>query len=57
VVVEKYESLSAEGEKYGIVFTPTILVDDKVVAAGRGVSEKEIEKFVRHRFENREHPG
>ncbi len=41
-----YESLSDEGEKYGIMLTPTVIVGSRVVAAGRGVSEKEIEKSV-----------
>jgi hypothetical protein len=38
--------LSAEGEKFGIWLTPTIMVNDTVIAAGRGVPEKDIEKFV-----------
>jgi hypothetical protein len=44
--VETYESLSEEGKKQGIWLTPTIMVNEKVIAAGRGVSERDIEKFV-----------
>jgi hypothetical protein len=44
--VETYESLSEEGKKQGIWLTPTIMVNEKVVAAGRGVSERDIEKYV-----------
>jgi hypothetical protein len=46
VEVYIYESLSAEGEKYGIILTPTIIVNDKVMAAGRGTAETEIEKWI-----------
>jgi hypothetical protein len=51
VDVYTYESLSSEGEKYGIILTPTIIINDKVVAAGRGTAEKEIEKWVKKAFE------
>jgi hypothetical protein len=51
VEVYTYESLSSEGEKYGIILTPTIIVNDKVMAAGRGTAEKEIEKWVRKAIE------
>ena len=44
--VETYESLSAEGKRYGIWLTPTIMVDETVIAAGRGIPEKDIEKHV-----------
>jgi hypothetical protein len=51
VKVETYEALSAEGEKYGVFLTPTVIVEDKVIGAGRGISEKEIEKYVRQLLE------
>jgi hypothetical protein len=51
VEVRTYESLSAEGEKYGIWLTPTIIVNEKVIVAGRGIAEKEIEKHVRKALE------
>jgi protein-disulfide isomerase len=51
VEVFTFESLSSEGEKYGIILTPTIIINDKVVAAGRGTSEKELEKMVKKAFE------
>jgi hypothetical protein len=47
VKVETYESLSAEGKRYGIWLTPTIMVDETVIAAGRGIPEKDIEKYVK----------
>jgi hypothetical protein len=47
IEVKKYESLSAEGEKYSIILTPAIVINDKVVAAGRGTAEKDLERMVR----------
>jgi protein-disulfide isomerase len=47
IEVKKYESLSAEGEKYSIILTPAIVINDKVVAAERGTAEKDLERMVR----------
>ena len=49
--IETYEAMSTEGEKYGVFLTPTVMVGEKVVGAGRGISEKEIEKYVRYLLE------
>lgn len=49
--METYEALSAEGERYGVFLTPTVIVEEKVIGAGRGISEKEIEKYVRQLLE------
>jgi len=38
--------MSAEGEKYNIFLTPAIMVDDRVISSGKGISEKIIEKAV-----------
>jgi thiol-disulfide isomerase/thioredoxin len=51
VEVQKYESLSAEGEKYSIILTPAIVINDKVVAAGRGTAEKDLERMVRKAYD------
>jgi hypothetical protein len=53
VEVVVLESLSPEGERYGILFTPTVMVNNKVIAAGRGVSEKDIEKYVKKALEDK----
>jgi hypothetical protein len=50
VEVFTYESLSSEGEKCGIILTPTIIINDRVVAAGRGTAEKEIEKWIKKEY-------
>jgi protein-disulfide isomerase len=47
VEVKKYESLSPEGKKAGILLTPTVIINEKVVSAGRGLSEKDYEKLIR----------
>jgi thiol-disulfide isomerase/thioredoxin len=47
VEVYTYESLSSEGEKYNIILTPAIIINDKVVAAGRGIAEKDLERMVK----------
>ncbi len=52
--VKKYEAISPEGEKYGVLLTPTVIVGDKVVAAGRGISEKDLEKIIRKALEEKE---
>jgi protein-disulfide isomerase len=57
VKVEIHEALSAEGEKYGVLLTPTVIVNGKVIAAGAGFSEKGIEKYVRQHLEKPEAPA
>lgn len=46
VQVTKYDALSDEGDKYGILLTPSIVIDEKLVATGKVISEEEIEKYV-----------
>jgi len=47
VVVEKHSALSDEGDKYGILMTPTVVVDDVVVVVGKVPSEKKLEEIIR----------
>lgn len=51
--VKKYEAISPEGQKYGVLLTPTVIINEKVVAAGRGLSEKDIEKYIRKLIEEK----
>lgn len=51
VEVCTYESLSSEGEKYNIILTPAIIINDRVVAAGRGIAEKDLERMVKKAFD------
>ena len=46
VGVAKFDALSEEGDKYGIMSTPTLIVNDRVVAVGKLLSEEEIEKHI-----------
>jgi len=46
VEVAKFDALSQEGDKYGIMSTPTLVINDRVVAVGKLLSEEEIEKYI-----------
>jgi thiol-disulfide isomerase/thioredoxin len=55
-VAEKYpgkisvihlDALSEEGERYDIMMTPTIVINDKVVSFGKVPSEDDIEKMIK----------
>ena len=47
VTVEKYDVFSDEAEKYNIMMTPTIVVDDSTVEVGKVPSAEKLEKAVR----------
>ena len=47
VGVTHFDALSAEGDKYGILMTPTIVINDKVVSFGKVPSEDDIEKMIK----------
>ena len=47
VGVTHLNALSAEGEKYGILMTPTIVINDKVVSIGKVPTEDDIEKMIK----------
>ena len=47
VEVTKFDALSAEGDRYGILMTPTLVINDKVVSFGKVPSEDDIEKMIR----------
>lgn len=51
VEVAKLDALSEEGDRYGIMSTPTIVVNDKVVAIGKLVTEEELEKIINKEME------
>ena len=46
VEVSKLDAISEEGRKYNVFFTPTVILNDKIVAAGEVVSEGELEKAI-----------
>ena len=47
VEVAKFDALSEEGDKYGVLLTPTTVVNEKVVATGKVISEDELEKTIK----------
>ncbi len=51
VEVKKFPALSPEGEKYGILLTPTVMINEKVVAAGRVISEGELDRLIKKALE------
>ena len=46
VEVEKYDALSREGDKYSVMLTPTVVINEKVVSVGKLLSEAEFEKAI-----------
>jgi protein-disulfide isomerase len=50
VVVEKHGALSEEGDKYGIMMTPTVVVNDEIAVVGKVPSEKKLEEIIRSKM-------
>jgi DNA-binding transcriptional MerR regulator len=46
VVVRKFDALSSEAHRYGIIMTPTVIVDDEVVVSGRSLSGPRLEQLL-----------
>ena len=58
VVVSKHDILSEEARRYGVLMTPSIIINDEVVSIGKGLSEQKLRELIqRHlaaaRKENR----
>ena len=51
VEVAKFDAISEEGHKYGVMFTPTVVINDKPLAAGEVISEGELEKAIKKELE------
>jgi hypothetical protein len=51
VEVEKFDALSKEGDKYSVMLTPTIVINDSVISVGKLLTEAEIEKAIRKKIE------
>ena len=47
VEVHKHDLLSPEAEKLGIILTPTIMLNDKIISAGKALSEAKLEQLLR----------
>ena len=53
VEVAKYDAVSEEGRKHGVMFTPTVVINDKTVVSGQVVSEGELEKAIKDELEGK----
>lgn len=51
VEVSKLDAISDAGLKYNVMFTPTVVINDKIVSAGEVISESELEKAVKKEME------
>ena len=51
VEVTKFDAISEEGRKYGVMLTPTVVINDKVVASGKVISESELERAIKKELE------
>jgi protein-disulfide isomerase len=47
ISVAHYDALSEEGSKYGIMMTPTLVINGKVVSVGKVPTEQEIEEMLK----------
>ena len=47
----KFDAISEEGQKYNILFTPAVVVNDKLVASGEVISESDLEKAIQKEME------
>lgn len=46
IEVAKFDAMSPEGDKYCVMMTPTLVINDKVVSIGKVPSEDDIEKLI-----------
>lgn len=51
ISVTHYDALSQEGDRYGIMMTPTMVINDKVVSVGKVPSVDDIEKMIKKETE------
>jgi protein-disulfide isomerase len=51
VQVTKFSALSKEGDQYGIIITPTVVINDKVVSVGKVLSEEDLDKLIKKEME------
>jgi protein-disulfide isomerase len=51
VEVSKFDAISEEGQKYNVMFTPAVVVNEKVVASGEVISEGDLEKAIQKEME------
>jgi DNA-binding transcriptional MerR regulator len=50
VVVRKYDVLSQEAERHGVMMTPTVIVDGEVAASGKSLNANRLEQLLERRL-------
>jgi DNA-binding transcriptional MerR regulator len=53
VVVRKFDVLSSEADRHGVMMTPTVVVDGEVVASGKGLSANRLEQLLDRHLESK----
>jgi predicted thioredoxin/glutaredoxin len=51
VIVRKYDALSDEADRSGVMMTPTVIVDGEVVASGKSLSANRLEQLLERHLE------
>jgi DNA-binding transcriptional MerR regulator len=58
VVVRKYDAISEEADRHGVMMTPTVIVNGEVVASGKSLSANRLEQLLEQHLKDRdEGPG
>ena len=50
VFVEKHSAFSEEGDKYGVMMTPAVVVKDDIAVVGKVPSGKKLEEIIRSKM-------
>jgi hypothetical protein len=56
VLVRKYDILSPEADRHGVMMTPTVIIDGDVVASGKGLSANRLEQMLERHLDKEEAP-
>ena len=53
MVVRKYDAISEEADRHGVMMTPTVIVDGEVVASGKSLSANRLEQLLEQHLKDR----
>jgi thiol-disulfide isomerase/thioredoxin len=51
IELAKFDTISEEGRKYGIMLIPTVVVNDKIISIGKIISESDLEEAIKKELE------